>query len=52
LDCTFGGNYPIDPKMDMGYYFLGIISNLVCFAHNWNDGTMEYWNVRLDGSGI
>jgi len=23
--------------------------NLVRFAHNWNNGTMEYWNLGIIG---
>ena len=32
-------------ESDIVLPFFNKIKNLVRFAHNWNDGTMEYWNI-------
>jgi len=33
-------------KADNRYYWSTFLwYKLVRFAHNWNDGTMEYWNI-------
>jgi hypothetical protein len=32
----------------MGGLFFCFILNLVRFAHNWNDGILEYWNDGME----
>jgi len=31
--------------------FCLIVWNIVRFAHNWNDGMLEYWNTGIMGNG-